>query len=406
MSVRLIHGDALAVLRTLEPDSIDCCVTSPPYWALRDYGFAGQIGLEPSPEAWCARLVEVFDEVRRVLKPSGTLWVNVGDSYAGSGRGGSPDPTRSTLQGGRETQEASAVKRRMPMGGPGWGMPVDADLGEPQDDRATQQEPAVKRRMVKGRRRDREPQPASDRRGPGCKPKDLIGQPWMLAFALRAAGWWLRSDIIWHKRNPMPENTRDRPTRAHEYVFLLSKGPRYYYGYDELLEPASENTHARVAKGATAMPPIGGVKAPGANGRAKYSGNRPEFRTVPSAPKAQGVNAGGPRALMPEQNASFDAAVSGPVTVRNARSVWSMSTEPSSEQHFAAFPRELARRCIVGGCPAGGVVLDPFAGTGTVGEVAVKLGRRAVLIEGSCEYVRIIRRRLAREVPLLMGGAA
>jgi DNA modification methylase len=209
MTVRLLHGDCRHLLATLPDESVRCCVTSPPYWGLRDYGVDGQIGLEPSVDAWVAELVAVFQQVRRVLRKDGTLWLNLGDSYAG-GRGG--DTGTSTLQGTSQSQDESK---------------------------------AAKRRMTVSRRRDDEPIPRSDVRVAGLKPKDLIGQPWLVAFALRASGWYLRQDIVWAKPNPMPESVRDRCTKAHEYLFLLSKSERYHYDFDAVQEPVTGGANAR-----------------------------------------------------------------------------------------------------------------------------------------------------------------
>jgi DNA modification methylase len=333
---RIIVGDARTVLAQLPAGCARCCVTSPPYWGLRDYGIDGQIGLEATPEAWVADLVRVFAEVRRVLADDGTLWVNCGDAYSASGRGGNPGGPTSTLEGSQDSQEASMVKQR-----------------------AT----------------------AID----GLKPKDLIGLPWLLAFALRADGWYLRSDIIWHKPNPMPESVTDRPTKSHEYVFLLSKSPRYYFDAGAIAEPirsdpgswkmpdgfaTHEGAHGSFhrdgrEKGRKRMLPIGGVKAVGVNGNATYSGNTPEFGDT-----------------------------------RNARTVWTIPTQGYSGAHFATFPRELAARCIKAGSAAGDLVLDPFLGTGTTIGEALMLGRRGVGVELNPEYARLAEKRIAETCPL------
>ncbi len=313
--LRIHVGDVLDVLRALPDGSVDACVTSPPYWGLRDYGMEGQIGLESTPEEYVARLVDVFREVRRVLIPHGTCWVNLGDSYAAGGAGA--PSTKSTLSGnghhggGPKMHAGSAMTRNAP---------------------------------------------------PGLKPKDLVGIPWRVAFALQDDGWWLRSDVIWAKPNPMPESVTDRPTKAHEYVFLLTPSGRYWYDADAIRE-----AH------------VGPLHAPGNtthNGRLTSS-----MGHVDEPARVWGSPAG-----------------------RNARSVWSIATQPYPEAHFAVFPEELPRRCILAGCPEGGTVLDPFTGSGTTLAVARSLGRRAVGIELNPAYAELAARR-TRQLSLL-GDAA
>ncbi|GMV26905.1 MAG: hypothetical protein AMXMBFR58_29360 [Phycisphaerae bacterium] len=384
---RIITGDCRQVLPTLEAGSVNCCVTSPPYWGLRDYGVDGQIGLEASFDGWISEMVAVFREVRRVLADSGTLWLNCGDAYAGNRKGNDGNDT-STL-----TKRADGTRKR------------DS--------------------MTQSRRRDNAPVPRSDRAIHGYKPKDLIGMPWRLAFALQADGWYLRKDIIWHKPNPMPESCKDRPTTAHEYIFLMSKSPRYYYDADAIVEPCSANTHARVAKTDGELPAIGGAKKAGGGNRT-YSGNTPKVSGWASGPGAHDTikhNSGGrklgdkgERADGDENRAAAGSRMgrgagwredpASQVLVRNSRSVWTMPTEGYDGAHYATFPRELARRCILAGCPAGGLVLDPFGGTGTTGEVALKLGRRAVLIELNPEYAKLALERIGDRVPLFAGGSA
>ncbi len=267
-------GDCLEVLSTLPDGFAQCCITSPPYWGLRDYGCAGQIWLEETPQQYVGRMVEVFEGVRRVLRDDGTLWLNLGDSYAGAGLGG-----------GTESQGLNKSSKR---------------------------------------------HAGSSRRGArplrgNIKTKDMVGIPWAVAFALRDAGWYLRSDIIWHKPNPMPESVRDRPTKAHEYLFLLSKSKRYYYD-------------------------LGAVREP----------------------------------------------VGGMVETRNRRSVWTVPTRPYSGAHFACYPPDLIRPCVIAGCPPGGMVLDPFFGSGTTGMVAESLGRCWFGIELNPEYEPLIRERTAQ----------
>lgn len=303
-------GDCLASLRTLPDCSINACVTSPPYYGLRDYGHDGQIGLEETPDAYIARLVEVFREVRRVLTDDGTLWVNIGDSYNNSDKWGG---------GGANTGKHSKDSNGKV---PSW---------------------EGVRRKWKGLE--------------GTKPKDLIGIPWMLAFALRADGWYLRQDIIWHKPNPMPESVRDRCTKAHEYVFLLSKSERYFYDHEAVKEVAT-NAGKRVLLGEKSF----------SKGQAKGAGIAPsgngtgEFYDVPET--------------------------------RNRRSVWTVAPKPYKGAHFAVYPPELIEPCILAGCPAGGNVLDPFGGSGTTGGVALRNGRNAILCELNPEYAALMPARI------------
>lgn len=268
-SVRILLGDARHELLGLPDTSFHCCVTSPPYWGLRDYGHATQIGAEPTVDAYIASLVQVFREVRRTLRDDGTLWLNVGDSYT-SGNRTWRDPDKKN---------------------PARGMSYRA------------------------------PTPN------GLKPKDLIGIPWRLAFALQADGWFLRSDIIWYKPNCQPESVKDRPTQAHEYVFLLSKSKDYYYDAEAVREPTKD-------------------------GRSK----------------------------------------------RSRRSVWEVNTEPYAGAHFAVFPPALVRPCVLAGSPKGGVVLDPFFGSGTLGVACLELGRACVGIETKEEYAQLARDRLRAQL--------
>lgn len=379
----LYHGHVLDVLRTLPDESVHCVVTSPPYWGLRDYGvppvewpdeWVGQLGLEPTPELYVQHLVEVFREVRRVLRRDGTLWLNLGDSYASPGKGGPWDESRVQKGTGRALYSRQANRGNLP----------------------------------------------------GLKPKDLVGIPWAVAFALRDDGWWLRSDVIWAKPNSMPESVTDRPTRAHEYVFLMTRADRYYYDADSIREPYSATSLERY---------------------------RYEYRVdVPSA-QATRNPAIGARAGKVEPNALG----------RNRRSVWVIPTEPFAGAHFATFPAKLVEPMILAGtspmaCPTCGApwkrrvdtksvsvpveerngrpshlgrppqqsgwfwrpperqdlgwvpscscdgndgsgrcaVLDPFAGSGTTLAVAVRLGRNAVGIELSLEYCEMIKRRMAQ----------
>jgi DNA modification methylase len=354
----IIHGDALDVLLTCPNESVNCIVTSPPYWGLRDYnlepqiwggdpacrhewaetvvpsgggngksfrrdreawhnrgtcqpGFCskcgawlGSFGLEPTPELYVKHSVQIFSEVRRVMRKDGTLWLNIGDSYAAGGREANQEHLERM---GNGTCTARALGPKMAP--------------------------------------------------PGLKPKDLVGIPWRIAFALQADGWYLRSDIIWHKPNPMPESVTDRPTKAHEYIFLMSKSERYYYDANAITEKS-------VMPAGTAGTWRGNVdfKLPG----------------------------GGPRFAKPNLGGSIDGT-------RNKRSVWTVATRPFPEAHFATFPEKLVEPCIKAGCPEGGVVLDPFGGSGTVGVVAKKLFRNYVLIDLNPDYCAMTDRRIERE---------
>lgn len=313
---------------------MQCAVTSPPYWGLRDYGVAGQIGLEMTPAEFVEQMVAVFSEVRRVLREDGTLWLNLGDSYANDGKFGGKT-------GGKQAylDEASLLRN--------------------------------------GR----------DKRVTGLKPKDMVGIPWRVAFALQADGWYLRRDIIWHKLNPLPESVRDRPSTAHEYLFLLTKSGKYYYDAEAILEPVSPNTHARLSQDVANQ--VGSARA---NAGGKTNGNMKAVgRSAKVADAGSGIR----------HNESFSGAVCLPVTHRNKRSVWATSTEAFSEAHFATFPPALIEPCILAGCPEGGVVLDPFGGAGTTGLVADRLRRDAILIELNPEYAAMAARRIDAEAGML-----
>jgi len=325
--VTLYHGDALAVLRELPDESVDCCVTSPPYWGLRDYGQEGQLGLEPTPEEYVIRMVDVFHEVRRVTAPHGTVWLNLGDSYV-SGQGGRQSAHGELPSTSRKARTEPKPRPELPNSPSGWA------------------ERAVAPRWF----------PSADT---GWKPKDLTGIPWMVAFALRADGWYLRSDIIWAKPNPMPESVTDRPTKAHEYVFLLSKQPRYFFDQEAVREDAQW--------------------------RRWGTQNAGKYADQPSPARAM-------QSLLKQEILDKFGSVG-----RNIRSVWEIATQPCSETHFATFPEELARRCIAAGCPENGTVLDPFIGSGTVAYVARKLGRHAIGIDLNESYLQLAARRLQQQ---------
>ena len=329
---RIIPGDCIAGLRTLPDASVHCCVTSPPYWGLRDYGHDGQIGLESTPEAYVARMVEVFREVRRVLREDGTCWVNLGDSYAGGG-GFAPDAP------------CNVARREMI---------AEGDCKQGAFNLSQRQHTRNKSGGIK-------PQGT-------IKAKDLCGIPWRVAFALQADGWWLRQDIIWHKPNPMPESVTDRCTKAHEYVFLLTKSERYWYDADAVSEAAA--TAGQAGLGFYPM-------------RAAAMGRKPSG------------------------NEAKDPSDGIRPSTRNRRSVWTITTKPYSGAHFAVMPADLVEPCIKAGCPEGGTVLDPFAGSGTTLAVAAELGRSGIGCELNPEYIALAERRIkdARASVALFEGA-
>ena len=284
-------GDCLELMRALPDGCVQCCVTSPPYWGLRDYGVDGQLGMEKTPEEYVAGMVAVFREVRRVLRDDGVLWLNLGDSYAGSGKGGNPEGSKwAGFVGNKDREKAAQASAPV--------IPV------------------------------------------GLKHKDLVGIPWRVAFALRADGWWLRQDIIWAKPNPMPESVTDRCTKAHEYIFMLTKSARYYYDAEAVAEPLACDPHS-----------LGNIKVDASRNDADQMD------------KVWGLSG-----------------------TRNRRSVWTITTKPYAEAHFATFPPEIPETCIKASTKRGDVVLDPFSGSGTTGEVALRLGRRFIGFELNPKY--------------------
>lgn len=318
---KIYNTDCFEGLKCLPENSIDCCVTSPPYFGLRDYGHDGQIGLEETPEMYVGKIVQVFEEVKRVLKKDGTLWLNLGDSYNGSGKAGNnPSYHKKHTAFGRleETQR--------------FGKPVSVA---------------------------------------GLKHKDLIGIPWMVAFALRSHGWYLRQDIIWHKPNPMPESVTDRCTKSHEYIFLLSKGNKYYYDQKAIFEAAN----------------FDGRKDTLMKGSEKYSNG-----FSPTDVKTQSIATAGHERWKHRTHEGDHA--------RNKRSVWTITTKPYSGAHFATFPEDLIVDCIKAGCPEGGIVLDPFMGAGTTALVARKLNRCFVGFELNENYITIATNRLRDQLGL------
>jgi len=342
-NIRLFNCDVLQGLLALGSESVQCCVTSPPYWGLRDYGIDGQIGLEKTPEEYIEKMVQVFRGVHRGLKKDGTLWINMGDSYWG-GKGAS-----------------------------------NYDWSRKNTDRATLQK-SQHNIMKRGETR---PQ---DGKHHTLKPKDLVGIPWMLAFALRADGWYLRQDIIWSKPNPMPESVTDRPTKAHEYIFLLSKSKNYFYDQEAILEPVSPNTNMRISQNLAKQ--IGSERA---NGGQKTNGRMKAVSRVYDPGKGN------------KSNPSYDSAVCLPVTKRNKRSVWTVTTKGFTGAHFATFPPKLIEPCILAGSRPGDVVLDPFWGSGTTGDVAIKHGRKAVGIELSADYCDLSMKRFQQKTLNFMG---
>lgn len=307
MDLNIIYNtECLSGLKKMTDGSVNCCITSPPYYGLRDYGNDRQIGLEPTPEEYIQKLVAVFHEVRRVLSDDGTLWINIGDSYAGSMKGAAqfPDNAMNYKQG---TNRGTLGKATL-----------------------------VKQCL-------------------NCKPKDLIGIPWLLAFALRADGWYLRQDIIWTKPSVMPESVKDRCTKAHEYIFLLSKSRKYYFDNESIKEPSTTfDTSVR-------------------------NRDKTKMNNTPGRSKMRGLT-------------------TNDYEMRNKRSVWTVATQPFKGGHFAVFPEKLIVDCIKAGCKEDGIVLDPFMGSGTTAIVARKLNRNYIGFELNPDYVKIAENRLREEV--------
>lgn len=326
MTTKILHGDCRETLKTLPDQSVNCCVTSPPYFGLRDYGHDGQIGLEQSPEEFISQLVSVFREVKRVLRDDGTLWLNLGDSYASNG---------CYINSWLEKDHNKNKKH------------LHTNNHERYEDRKAFRGGAY-----------------------GIKAKDLIGIPWRVAFALQADGWYLRQDIIWHKPNPMPESVTDRCTKAHEYIFLLSKSQSYFYDRMAIAEPAIyAEQHANKATSWGKKKADAGVKA-----------NIEQYQQIGVENNKTRLEGG----------------------MKNKRSVWSVNVKPYKEAHFATYPPELIKPCILAGCPDGGTVLDPFGGSGTTAQVAMENNRSAILCELNGEYIDLIKKRLATIQPELI----
>lgn len=387
-------GDCRALMRQMIGDGVrvQCVVTSPPYWGLRDYGVAGALGLERSWQRHVAAMRGVFRLVHTLLTKDGVLWLNYGDSYYSPRIGGAVG-ANSTING-QGSQEAFRDAQRAR--------------------RSKVQQSNLAGAITRG---------AANRRGgqTGIKPKDLVGMPWRIAFALQGDGWFLRSDVIWHKPNPMPESIRDRPTKAHEYVFLFSRSEQYHYDASAIAEPVTGNAHARgdgvnpkarnppvgVAPGQPRSRPQGPRPAGWAEGDGSHSAKdhaRAKADLKDSTKFGRGAgwrqrNQGqrsdgefsqlGGRGFRQKQNESFSAAVSGLVETRNVRTVWTMPTQPFSGAHFATFPEELVQRCVLAGSRPGDIVFDPFMGSGTVAKVATDLGRQFIGCELSAEYLKL-----------------
>lgn len=329
--ITLYKGGALDTLRRLPDQIIQTCVTSPPYWRLRDYGHPEQLGMETTLTEYIFKVVKIFREIKRLLKNDGTLWLNMGDSYATGGRGG----------GGAFMDKRKTGAWKKQSKATGWKSAPE-----------------------------------------GLKHKDLVGIPWRVAFALQADGWYLRKDIIWSKPNALPESVRDRPTTAHEYIFLMSKKSKYYYDVDAIREPVTGNAHSR-GNGVNPKADKGvGWGYTGSPGRDKKP------RTKTSKDKWWKV----------KQNPSFSAAVKDLVDVRNKRSVWTVPTKPFLDAHFSTFPPDLIKPCILAGSAPGDVVLDPFVGSGTTVEVAKEFNRKAIGVELVSKSIDMAVKRLRQEV--------
>lgn len=425
----IIHGDALSSLREIESESVQCCVTSPPYWGLRDYGleplvwgplsrpwepaqcrhewsetipgsarggsgtptdknnrgesygrdaergafcecgaWRGCLGLEPSPELYVAHLVEIFREVKRALRVDGTIWLNLGDSYCttapGTGMAGNSATSTLTRNSRLDKQDAERARNVRPL--------------TPE----------------------------------GLKPKDLVGIPWRVALALQSDGWYLRSDIIWSKRSCMPESVRDRPTRSHEYIFLLSKSERYYYNAEAIAEPTQQIERPNF-DGKRGLLPKGSYQGvdrcgnrkrdltPRNDGQRWNENNGRGFKTKgkwsAEDPQSSGRRIVENVALARAEGGAHDSPFGD---TRNKRSVWTITTQAYPDAHFATFPTEIPRICILAGSKPGDTVIDCFAGSGTTAKVAIELGRKAIAIEPKAEYVEMIKKRCQTTIGL------
>lgn len=375
MSVKILTGDCREVLKTLPDGSVHCCVTSPPYYGLRDYQVAGQIGLEHTPDAFVDEMVAVFKEVRRVLRDDGTLWLNMGDSYAASGRGGNPEDCAHQKQGSNRGSRQFLQSHGV-------------DAGH------------IGRKWVK---------PPT-----GYKQKDLIGIPWLVAFALRADGWYLRQWLPWVKRNPMPESTKDRPTSSVETIFLLSKSAIYFYDYDAVRQVRASNEDANGFRGGAYT---GGNIDNSDMGHRSSRGNKRVDKQRGHSRRHAGFNDRWDAMERSEQIAAralrnsdvFYASLDYPYgAIGNGSEViaFDVATQPFKEGHFATFPPRLIEPMIMAGCPIGGTVLDPFFGAGTTGLVASRLSRDCIGIELNADYSDMARRRITADAGLFAEVAA
>lgn len=360
--------NCLDTMARMPDNSIDCCVTSPPYYGLRDYGVDGQIGLEKTPEEYINKITEIFSEVKRTLKPEGTLWLNLGDSYVGS-----------TLETKSKRDNSPIAKGTI-------------SSQENRSGRGKRTKEMLKNKL---------------------KPKDLIGIPWMVAFALRADGWYLRQDIIWSKPNPMPESVKDRCTKSHEYIFLLTKSKKYYYDAEAIKEDAiwadgpnaPDKIKSPYGQGFTRQnysTPTGWDNELGPhgtihrNGRTNKKSKRKGPQTFGGKKARDGQdNEGDPRNMgRTDKNSQWGKVWDSDIPTRNKRSVWNVATTPYKEAHFAVFPEMLIVDCIKAGCPEGGIVYDPFAGSGTTAKMSHLLKRNWIGSELNKDYVDIANKRL------------
>lgn len=348
--LQILIGDCREVLKTLPDESVQCCVTSPPYWGLRDYGHAGQIGQEKTPQEFVKTMVDVFAEVRRILKFDGTCWLNLGDSYA-------RDPGKGEKFRNVKSHRYTSFEQQNPDKLSGLEIPH------------------------------------------GLKPKDLVGIPWRVAFALQADGWYLRSDIIWAKANCMPESVTDRPTRSHEYIFLLSKSERYFYDHEAIKEPClydvdGTGTAARKARaeGNKLLPTdkANGIRPGGYKNSVNFEGkNKGKEKRRGHSRRHAGFNDRWDEMEREEQCTGM----------RNKRDVWTVAPANYPEAHFATYPPALIKPCILAGSKVGDTILDPFGGSGTTGAVALELGRKAILIELNPDYGKLAERRTGNVTP-------
>ncbi len=359
----IVNADARHL--PIADSTVQCVVTSPPYYGLRDYGVSGQIGLEQTPDEYVAVLVAVFREVWRVLKDDGTLWLNLGDSFAGSGQGWSHSKKQGSNKG--------AIQY-----GP------DNIYGHP-------------------------PGYISSKQDNGLKPKDLIGIPWMVAFALRADGWYLRSDIIWNKPNPMPESVTDRPTKAHEYLFLLTKSARYYYDAEAIFEPASYDGRKDTQfKGATksydGVMPNGKPQSFAQDGHERWPNKiQTKYAEDDSTDMGgAGTNWVGHSAYHGADGRELFQRDTDGIPARNKRTVWTINTQPCKEAHYAVMPEKLVEPCILAGSRAGDIILDPFIGSGTVERVAIKHGRKAIGTELKYQYIADIASKRISNIEVML----